>query len=200
MDFDTVVVSLDVHYDENSNSYSLYKPQPPLHKDGNSVCHGPGGYDEYQFIDSRGLFSTLLPTIKDMMLCKICHLISRDPYLSCCCGHTFCKSCLDVLQATAGDSYVMCPMCREKDFQTVKNKQVDRAIKSLRVSCTNSRTGCNWQGELNYIKAHLVSCQFEKVACNECRYTMEQGHLDYHLKNECQGPKLMHPVFWQKSS
>jgi len=201
MDIDTVVVSLAVHYDEISNSYSLYKPQQPLLKE-DYKCDGPGGYDEYQFVDSRP-FSLLLPAIEDMMFCKICYLLSRDPFLSCCCGHTFCKSCLDLLNVTAdtGSVYVtrMCPVCREKDFQTVKNHQVDRVIKSLHILCTNFKAGCTWQGELNYIEAHLKSCQLEKVACSDCGNTMERQHLHDHLKNECLGPKLMHPVVWQKS-
>ena len=204
MDIDAVVVvSLAVHFDETSNSYSLYKPRPPaLRKEGRySICDGPGGYDEYeyQFVDSRP-FSSLLPVLEDMMFCKICYLLSRDPYLSCCCGHTFCKSCLDALTDSVDDLYMMCPVCREKDFQTVKNQQVERAIKRLCVSCTNSVAGCTWQGELNYIKVHLESCQFEKIACNDCGNTVERQHLHEHLKNECLGPKLMHPVIWQKSS
>ena len=44
-----------------------------------------GGY-EYNFISG--------PPV-DRLVCKICHLPSREPYLSVCCGHLFCKSCLD---------------------------------------------------------------------------------------------------------
>jgi len=175
-----IVVSLTVHYDDRSNSYSLYKPRPPPLKDTNGLCPGrgpgPGGYNEFQFIDSQPS-STLLSAIEDMTICKICYLLSRDPCLSCCCGHTFCKSCIDAL----GDD-AMCPLCRDEKFQAVKNKQVERAIKSLHVSCTNSEAGCTWQGELSYIKAHLKHCQYEKVACDKCGITMEQGLLHDHQK------------------
>ena len=36
-----------------------------------------------------------LPDELSNLLCKICHLPSKDPHLSRCCGHTFCKSCAD---------------------------------------------------------------------------------------------------------
>ena len=119
-----------------------------------------GGYD-YQFVD----------TPSDVLLCKICHFPSRAPHLSVCCGHTFCKSCLDGMkQATYRlggfhtsfkDSLrspaprVQCPMCRSEDFSTVANKQNERVIKSLRVFCTNKDKGCDWQGEINNITGHL---------------------------------------------
>ena len=40
------------------------------------------GYD-HQFIN--------IPL--DMLLHKICHLPNKQPHLSICCDHTFCKSC-----------------------------------------------------------------------------------------------------------
>jgi len=43
-----------------------------------------GGYG-YDFVDS----------IPDRLVYKACHLPSRDPYLTTCCGHVFCKSCQD---------------------------------------------------------------------------------------------------------
>ena len=43
-----------------------------------------GGY-EYDFS------STLL----DQIVYKICQCPTRDPYLSICCGHVFCKTCID---------------------------------------------------------------------------------------------------------
>ena len=40
-----------------------------------------GGYD-YHFVKQP----------LEMFVCKICHSPSRDPHLSMCSGHTFCKS------------------------------------------------------------------------------------------------------------
>ena len=81
-----------------------------------------GGYD-YQFVNAPS----------DMFLCKICHLPSKKPHLSICCGHTFCKSCLDGIK-TKGSLFhpaTACPMCRSEAFTTVPNKQNERAIKAF---------------------------------------------------------------------
>ena len=91
---------------------------------------------------------------------------SRDPYLSECCGHVFCKSCVErVKRRTAA---AICPMCRSEDFKVFVNKQLDRITKGLCVSCTNKDKGCEWQGEMNGIDAHLGSsdgCPFQSIRC-----------------------------------
>ncbi|XP_065920304.1 TNF receptor-associated factor 4-like [Dysidea avara] len=140
-----------------------------------------GGYD-YQFVN----------TPSDMLVCKICHFPSREPYLSGCCGHTFCKSCLEGKnRATATSISHACPVCHScsEKFATMPNKQVDRAVRSLHVFCTNKEKGCEWQGEVNNIINHLQSsngCIFEKVACsNDCGTFLQRQYLTSHIENEC---------------
>ena len=101
-----------------------------------------GGYD-YDFIG----------TPPDRVVCSICHLPSRDPYLSVCCGHVFCKSCLDGVKISGTTN--ICPVCRNEEFITFSNKQIGREVKSLLVYCTNNAKECKWQGELNAINNHL---------------------------------------------
>ena len=57
----------------------------------------------------------LVNPLPDRLLCNICHLPSRDPYLSVCCGHLICRICLENFGrfATAGN---VCPVCRCEDF------------------------------------------------------------------------------------
>ena len=128
----------------------------------------------------------------DRLVCKICHLPSRDPYLSVCCGHVFCKSCLDNIKKAAAITNV-CPVCRDEEFMTFPNKQLDREIKNLYIYCTNKGKGCEWQGELNDIKNHLGNsdgCQFEEVKCsNGCGKMIERQYLETecpHRKVTCQ--------------
>ena len=141
-----------------------------------------GGY-EYDFVDS----------LKDPLICKICHLPSRDPYLSVCCGHLFCKYCLENLRNSPAISNV-CPMCRNEEFITFPNKAVDREIKSLHVYCTNRVMGCEWQWELNDINNHLgnsTGCQFEEVKCsNECGKMMQRKYLTSHVETKCSRRKV----------
>ena len=138
--------------------------------------YSEGGYD-YEFVD----------TLPDTLVCKICHYPSREPHLTVCCGHTFCKLCLK----NAKKSTVLsdtCPMCRTEQFTTVPNKQNERAILSLKVCCTNTKRGCDWIGEVNDITSHLRNssgCKFEEVHCpNICGKAFERQFLASHVK-EC---------------
>ena len=125
----------------------------------------------------------------DTTICVICQLPSRDPYLSLCCGHVFCKSCLDAAKKVAVVVTANCPMCRSEDFATVPNKQIDRVVRSLHVYCTNKEKGCEWQGEVNYIGNHLGrsdGCHFEDVQCsNKCGEMVQRQYLVSHMEAEC---------------
>ena len=142
------------------------------------MANSSGGYD-YQFVDEPP---------QEILICKICLLASRDPYLSVCCGHVFCKSCID--SAKQNTAIVKaCPVCRNREFTTVVNKQVDRLVKSLHIFCTNKGKGCKWQGELNDIDNHLHSsdgCHFEDILCtNECGKVIQRCDLKSHLDSDC---------------
>ena len=147
----------------------------------NMATATPGGYG-YGFVH----------TLHDRFICKICHLPSRDPYLSVCCGHLFCKSCLDEKSST--DTNAVCPICHDEEFKTFPNKAIDRDVKGLHIYCTNKEKGCEWQGELNDINNHLENsdgCQFEEVKCsNECGNMIRRQYLSCHLEMLCPRRKV----------
>ena len=88
---------------------------------------------------------TFISDVPDRFVCKVCHLPNRDPHLSVCCGHIFCKSCVDGVK----DSYHSdCPMCRNEEFSSVLSRKIDREVKGLTVDCANRGMGCMWRGEL----------------------------------------------------
>ena len=135
----------------------------------------PGGYD-YKFVDR----------IPDVFICNICYLPSRDPYLTVCCGHVFCSSCLN-----NGVTVIrVCPMCRSKKFTTFPNKQTDREVKNLRVLCPNKKKGCDWVGELRAVSDHLErsaeGCKYVCVICrNGCGKKIQRKNLMHHLLVSC---------------
>ena len=147
-----------------------------------------GGY-EFEFV--QGMDGDL----DDMFMCKICHLPSRNAYLSVCCGHTFCKSCLDKIKYSRTCSSKVCPVCRDKKFSAVPNKQVDRKIRSLSVFCINKENGCDWQGELNDINGHISDgCMYESIECtNGCGRTLQRQCLTQHTTTECSHRKINCP-------
>ena len=142
-----------------------------------------GGYD-YIFV----------ATPPDRLVCQICHLPSRVPYLSVCCGHNFCKTCLDDYKKATTICTKVCPVCRDEKFIRVPNKLSDREIRGLYVMCNNKERGCEWQGELNNVNNHLENsdgCQFEDVKClNECGEVLQRQHLTNHIENECPRRKV----------
>ena len=136
---------------------------------------GAGGYG-YRFTEK------FVTTPLDRYFCVICHHPSREPHLSVCCGHVFCRSCIDKVIAP-------CPMCRDENFVTFPNKQLDREIKNLDVLCTNVERGCAWHGKLSKIDDHLRNngdCQFEEVECtNRCGEAMQRRYHSSHIETEC---------------
>ena len=130
----------------------------------------------------------------DMAVCKVCHLPSREPQLSACCGHSFCKSCLDTAKDTGNSS---CPTCCAEEFTVFPNKQMDRFINDLQVFCVNKEKGCDWQGEMKNIEKHLTSddgCHFEDVECsNKCGSMLQRQDLVNHTTKECQNRMITCP-------
>jgi len=73
-----------------------------------------GGY-EFNFSD----------TPSDHVVCSICHYPSREPYMTVCCGHNFCKSCLSNIEKAT------CPICQSREFKAFSNKQDDLEVKDF---------------------------------------------------------------------
>ena len=121
--------------------------------------------------------------------CPICLNILVNPHLVSCCGHHFCEDCIKRVKASNGT----CPMCKERRYQVVLNKDRLRIIYGLQVYCTNKGRGCQWKGELKNLSTHLNNgkregeCQCEKVKCRHrrCEEKDQRRHLKCHEDNEC---------------
>ena len=77
--------------------------------------------------------------------CPVCFGILFEPYLSDCCGHHFCGTCIPKLK------YKPCPLCK-KSFSTMLNLSLQRLVKSVKIYCPNNIVGCEWKGELSFIR------------------------------------------------
>ena len=120
----------------------------PQRTERGAVPHGRaqqetlGGYD-CEFVEPpKSAFKTD---------CPICFQILRDPYLSLCCGTSFCQACIERFQA----NHAPCPTCREENFAVIPNKPLRRSLNQLRVLCTFNKDGCKWTGELGELQHHL---------------------------------------------
>ena len=110
-----------------------------------------GGYP-YQFVDKP----------LDLLICKICQLVSRDPYETTCCHNTFCKVCIDM---ASNHGYISCPLCRHQPVEAIECVQLRRQITSLHVFCDNKENGCEWVGEIEAIGRHKKQCTYYMVIC-----------------------------------
>lgn len=100
--------------------------------------------------------------------CAICRLVSRELQQVTCCGHIYCHGCLVNLKEVSPN--FKCPTCAhplaEGDYFPDKRAKLN--INSLRIHCPNNTTqskrGCNWEGELLNIDSHLKqSCSLQLV-------------------------------------
>ena len=78
---------------------------------------------------------------------------------------------------------------------SVPDKNLQRAISFCRVRCLKKNEGCEWEGELKYLREHLSpagDCQFVSVLCShECGFSAVRPLVSNHELCEC--PKR--PVF-----
>ena len=135
-----------------------------------------GGHS-YKFVDGD---------LPDEYLCHICTLVARDPQQVTCCYNIYCKSCLDTLKEK-GQGFV-CPTCRSSlEGKYFKDGRAERGIKSLKVHCTNTDSGCQWMGTIKDIDTHLNnSCTYQLVPCtNGCGKKIRRSTLKTHLTKIC---------------
>ena len=119
-------------------------------------------------------------------LCYICRLVARDPQQVSCCYNIYCKSCLDTLKEK-GQRFI-CPTCRSSlEGKYFKDGRVERGIKSLKVYCTNTDSGCQWMGTIKDIDTHLnIICPYQLVPCtNECGEKIRRDAWWAHITINC---------------
>lgn len=129
-----------------------------------------GGYD-HDFTDE----------IPEELWCSICLHVLRDPNLTSCCGHRYCRECINRVKRAG----MPCPLCQSRDFTVMLDKLFVRKVNSLRVKCPNMREGCEWCGELGQVDTHLLGCRYTAVNCDfyslGCREMVSRSKMREHL-------------------
>ena len=134
-----------------------------------------GGYD-YSFVDGDP---------PDEYQCHICKLVARGPQQVTCCYKIYCKSCLDTLKEK-GHQF-NCPTCRSPlRGAYFEDGRAEQGIKSLKVYCTNTDSGCQWMGTIGDAHTHINSCTYQLVPCTKgCDEEIRRGTLETHLTETC---------------
>ena len=124
--------------------------------------------------------------------CSICLQILREPHLISCCGHSFCRRCIERIEKGGK----VCPLCNSGDFSLMHNKGLERSLKELEVRCKYSTSGCEWTGKLGSYERHLNTepdaehqlegCGFVAIACvHSCGELIQRRLLASHQGDKC---------------
>ena len=124
--------------------------------------------------------------------CPVCLLVLREPHLISCCGHNFCRTCIERIKRDGKG----CPLCSATGFTTMHNKGLERSLKEFEVHCTYATSGCEWIGKLGLFANHLnlnpdfgkqlEGCDFVEIACNhKCGGVFSRHMLANHQGEEC---------------
>ena len=121
--------------------------------------------------------------------CPVCLLVLREPHQVTCCGYSFCRPCIELIESGKKS----CPTCKTAEFSLFRNLGLQRAIYELPVHCSHKNEGCQWTGELGELDNHLnenpmlgrqfIGCDFADVACNDCDKSFQrQSFKDHQLE------------------
>ena len=124
-----------------------------------------------------GGWTVLLVTPDKSLECPICLRVFKDPHLTDCCGHHFCKTC--ILRVKESDT--PCPVCQNPSFNIFPNLEKKRVVGLTHVYCSNQHRGCKWSGELSQLEQHLSLCDYVMSPCSYgCGLLLTDHELSSH--------------------
>ena len=134
---------------------------------------------------------TAHPPVTLQCSCPICKLILREPHQTNCCQTSFCRVCIERVEANNNP----CPNCKKRVFNKLHNIELQRALNGLQVVCTNSSQGCRWVGLLGELEGHLnlnpepakqpEGCYFASISCIYCFELIQRFNVQVHQVEEC---------------
>ena len=124
--------------------------------------------------------------------CPVCLLILKEPCLISCCGHKFCRECIEQVTKDAKP----CPLCNEPNFNFMRERKLEIFLKGSGVWCSYKKEGCEWSGELGQLQEHLNrdpalenqlnGCAFVAVECtHKCGEWFQRRHISTHQNEQC---------------
>ena len=124
--------------------------------------------------------------VSEDLLCGACKRVAREPHITDCCGGHFCKACIHHPK----EDRQPCPSCSRDQFVIFPNKRNRKRIFTLQVCCMMKGRGCEWEGRLENLQAHLDvdanDCQHVDVVCsNECGQSVPRLLMPSHLADSC---------------
>ena len=125
--------------------------------------------------------------------CPVCLQVLREPCLISCCGHKFCRECIERVKKDRK----LCPLCSKQDFTFMRELGLERSLKELEVWCSYKHEGCEWRGKLGKLEEHLNQdpspesqlngCECVVVECMyyKCGEWFQRRHIATHQNEQC---------------
>ena len=99
--------------------------------------------------------------------CPVTYDLLLQPRLTSCCRQNFSQGAVTRLQREKKT----CPLCRESEWRTEFNEELQRKVGVLRVFCPNVDRGCQWQGYLHGFDGHVQTCSMRDALLSKPRKT-----------------------------
>ena len=136
--------------------------------------------------DRLGYQCEFVECVPEHFLCSKCIGVARRLTFTSCCGESYCHGCIAEIQQKGEP----CPACEEKAFTTSEQVKFQRRIMSLQVYCSMKERGCDWNGTLDNLDAHLDpdgdNCQHVDTKCPfDCQLNVPKNKLNQHVEKEC---------------
>ena len=160
----------------------MYSSEENAMEDDSEVLEDPAEEEElatqedYDFIEKPS----------EDFYCPVTFDLLQEPFLTACCGFHLSQEAVTRLQGQP------CPVCKERNLNTMPDKYFKRRINEFEVRCPNKSLGCEWVGELGSLDRHLSQnsvegeCPFVTVACPySCGDSFQRCQLDGHMAKDC---------------
>ena len=119
----------------------------------------------------------------DIIQCKICFNILKNPYDCSSCGNSFCYNCISNLLK----SNKKCPFNCENFTIKPSSYGIISYLSKLNFYCKNKDYGCNEIISYQNLDIHEKECKYFYTICpnGQCNKKLLWDSLENHLKNEC---------------
>ena len=127
----------------------------------------------------------------DIIQCKICFNILKNPYDCSICGNTFCYDCINNIITQNKQCPFNCTNFEIKPSSYI----ITSYLNTLNFSCLNKENGCNEIISYNNLDKHDKECKYFYTTCPniQCNKKIKWRLLENHLKNECEYSLLICP-------
>ena len=119
----------------------------------------------------------------DIIQCKICFNILKNPYDCIKCGNSFCYNCISNMINQKKN----CPFNCENTLIKPSSYYIISYLSKLKFYCKNKEFGCNEEISYENLDNHEKNCKFFFTKCPnlQCEKKVLWNLLENHLKLEC---------------